>query len=89
MVANLAADYEDVDPADMVAASDGSLWVVEGGRGRVFRIDPTDATNEIVYRAGQALDSGDVPGDPWLIATAATDVVVIDRDRVAWRIDLA
>jgi hypothetical protein len=29
-----------------------------------------------------------VPGDPWLIATAATDVVVIDRQRVAWRIDL-
>ena len=88
-VAGLAADYEDVDPADMVAASDGSLWVVAGGRGRVFRIDPTDATTEIVYRAGQALESGDVPGDPWLIATAATDVVVIDRDRVAWRIDLA
>ncbi|MEA2650789.1 MAG: hypothetical protein QOI85_510, partial [Chloroflexota bacterium] len=29
------------------------------------------------------------PGDPWLITTAATDVVVIDRQRTAWRIDLA
>ena len=42
-----------------------------------------------MYRAGQELDSGEVPGDPWLIATAATDVVVIDRDHAAWRIDLA
>jgi hypothetical protein len=29
-----------------------------------------------------------VPGDPWLIATAATDVVVLDRSRAAWRMDL-
>jgi hypothetical protein len=43
----------------------------------------------VVYRAGQELASGDVPGDPWLIATAATDVVVIDRQRTAWRVDLA
>ena len=37
----------------------------------------------------RGLGSGDVPGDPWLIATAATDVVVIDHQRAAWRIDLA
>ena len=89
VVADLAAAYEDVDPADMVAASDGSLWILETGRGRVLRVDPATGSSEIVLRAGQALDSGDVPGDPWLIATAATDVVVIDRQRVAWRIDLA
>ena len=42
-----------------------------------------------MYRAGQELDSGEAPGDPWLITTAATDVVVIDRDHAAWRMDLA
>jgi hypothetical protein len=89
MVADLGSRYEDVDPADMVAASDGSLWVLETGRGRIVRIDPADGSAEVIYRAGQALDNGDVPGDPWLIATAATDVVVIDRARGAWRIDLA
>jgi serine/threonine protein phosphatase PrpC len=85
---DLAASLDDVDATDMVAASDGSLWVLDSGRGRVIRVDPADASAAIVYRAGQALDSGDVPGDPWLIATAATDVVVIDRQRAAWRIDL-
>jgi hypothetical protein len=63
--------------------------VLESGRGRIIRVDPADGTTSVVYRAGQALESGDVPGDPWLIATAATDVVVVDRDRVAWRMDLA
>jgi hypothetical protein len=53
------------------------------------RIDPGSAEVAVVYRAGQALPSGDVPGAPWLIATAATDVVVVDRQRSAWRIDLA
>ncbi len=89
VVADLAGSFEEIAPADMVAASDGSLWVLESGRGRIIRVDPADGSTTIVYRAGQELDSGDVPGDPWLIATAATDVVVIDRDRVAWRIDLA
>ncbi len=89
VVADLAASFEEIAPADMVAASDGSLWVLESGRGRVIRVDPADGSTAVVYRAGQALESGEVPGDPWLIATAATDVVVIDRGRVAWRIDLA
>jgi hypothetical protein len=61
---------------------------MDAGRGRILRLEPADGTSEVVYRAGQELPSGDVPGDPWLIATAATDVVVIDRDRVAWRMDL-
>jgi hypothetical protein len=89
VVADLAGSFEDVVPADMVAAADGSLWVLESGRGRVIRVDPADGSTAVIYRAGQALETGQVPGDPWLIATAATDVVVIDRDRVAWRIDLA
>jgi len=88
-VADLAERYEDVVPADMVAASDGSLWILETGRGRIVRLDPADGSTEVIYRAGQALETGDVPGDPWLMATAATDVVVVDRSRAAWRIDLA
>jgi hypothetical protein len=52
------------------------------------RADPADGSVAVLYRAGQALQTGEVPGDPWLIATAATDVVVIDRQRTAWRIDL-
>jgi hypothetical protein len=88
-VLDLATAFDDVEPADMVAASDGSLWILETGRGRIIRLDPADGSSSIIYRAGQALGSGDVPGDPWLIATAATDVVVIDRERIAWRIDLA
>ena len=88
-VVDLAASLEDVDATDMVAASDGSLWVLDSGRGRIIRADPTDGSAAVLYRAGQALETGEVPGDPWLIATAATDVVVIDRQRTAWRIDLA
>jgi hypothetical protein len=88
LVLDLGAAFDDTDPADMVAASDGSLWLVETGRGRVIRFDPSTGAAEIILRAGQALPSGEVPGDPWLIATAATDVVVIDRQRTAWRIDL-
>jgi hypothetical protein len=87
-VAALSGAYDDFDAADMVAASDGSLWVLDGGRGRIIRVDPADGSSAVVYRAGQALESGDVPGDPWLMATAATDVVVIDRGRRAWRMDL-
>ena len=59
MVADLAGSFEDIDPADMVAASDGSLWVLESGRGRVIRVDPADGSTAIIYRAGQELDSGD------------------------------
>lgn len=88
VVAALADEYDDFEPGDMVAASDGSLWVLDGGRGRIIRVDPADGSSAVVYRAGQALESGDVPGDPWLMATAATDVVVIDRGRQAWRMDL-
>jgi len=88
-VVDLGAALDDVDAADMVAASDGSLWILDAGRGRIIRADPADGSAAVIYRAGQALESDDVPGDPWLIATAATDVVVIDRQRGAWRIDLA
>jgi hypothetical protein len=88
-VIDLAASLDDVDATDMVAASDGSLWILDSGRGRIIRADPADGSAAVLYRAGQALETGDTPGDPWLIATAATDVVVIDRQRTAWRIDLA
>jgi hypothetical protein len=87
-VVDLAASLADVDATDMVAASDGSLWILDSGRGRIVRADPADGTAAVLYRAGQALPTGETPGDPWLIATAATDVVVIDRQRAAWRIDL-
>ena len=88
-VVDLAASLDDIDPADMVAASDGSLWILDAGRGRIVRADPADGSAAVISRAGQALESGAMPGDPWLITTAATDVVVIDRQRTAWRIDLA
>ncbi len=88
VVVDLAAAFDDVDPADMVAANDGSFWIMERGRGRVLRVDPADGSATIIYRAGQELPGGGVPAQPWLIATAATDVVVIDRGRTAWRIDL-
>ena len=89
LVVDLAAAFEDVEPREMVTASDGSLWIIEDGRGRVLRVDPADGATEVIMRAGQALESGLVPGPPWLIATAATDVVVIDRARTAWRMDLS
>ncbi|MBA2633527.1 MAG: hypothetical protein H0U86_11105 [Chloroflexi bacterium] len=88
-VVDLAASLDDVDATDMVAASDGSLWILDSGRGRLIRADTADGSTAVLYRAGQALETGDTPGDPWLIATAATDVVVVDRQRTAWRIDLA
>jgi hypothetical protein len=41
----------------------------------------------VVYRAGQAI--GELTaGEPWMITTAATDVVMVDRQRQAWRFDL-
>ncbi len=88
-VVDLTVAFDDVDPVDMVAASDGSLWILERGRGRVIRLDPVDGSTSVIFRAGQELPGGDVPAAPWLIATAATDVVGIDRARTAWRIDLA
>jgi len=87
-VANLASAFAGAKPSRMVAASDGSLWIVDSGRGRVIRVDPAKRRATVVYRAGQKLDGG-TAGEPWLIATAATDVVVVDRQRRAWRIDLA
>ncbi len=88
VVADLGRSYGDLVPLRMVAASDGSLWVAETGRGRVIRVDPADGTSAVVYRAGQQVGSV-TTGEPWLIATAATDVVVVDRQRHAWRMDLA
>ncbi len=88
VVVDLAALLEDIEPTEMVAASDGSLWVMDAGRGRVIRVDPVTGSATVVLRAGSTLPSGATPGDPWLMATAATDVVVVDRERSAWRIDL-
>ena len=86
-VADLAAAFTATDPIDMVMASDGSLWVAEVGRGRVIRVDPATGESAVLYRAGQDL-GGVSAGAPWMIATAATDVVLLDRDRHAWRFDL-
>ncbi|HEX9634715.1 MAG TPA: hypothetical protein VGB34_04430 [Candidatus Limnocylindria bacterium] len=87
VVSNLTAAFTDFEPLDMVVAADGSLWVTETGRGRVIRVDPLSGELRVVYRAGQAL--GDrTAGAPWLIASAATDVVLVDRQRQAWRFDL-
>ncbi len=86
-VADLGTAFDDVKPFHMASASDGSLWIAESGRGRVIRVDPGSGAAKVVYRAGQALGDA-TAGDPWLIATAATDVVVVDRQRQAWRIDL-
>ena len=86
-VADFTAAFIDVDPTEMVLASDGSLWVAEVGRGRVIRVDPATGESAVLYRSGQELDGG-TAGAPWMIATAATDVVLIDRARQAWRFDL-
>jgi hypothetical protein len=86
-ITDLGRAFSDFAPLSMVVASDGSLWVAETGRGRVIRIDPAKRQVNVVYRAGQSI-SGKVTGEPWLIATAATDVVVVDRQRKAWRLDL-
>lgn len=86
-VVDLAAAFTAVSPERMVAASDTSLWIIDTGRGRVVRVDPATGTSEVVYRAGQEL-AGGVAGEPWLLATAATDVVIVDRARQAWRADL-
>jgi serine/threonine protein phosphatase PrpC len=86
-VADLTHAFGDFQPLSMVAASDGSLWIADTGRGRVIRVDPAKRTSSVVYRAGQSV-AGRTTGEPWLIATAATDVVVVDRQRQAWRMDL-
>lgn len=86
-VADFTAAFTDVEPTDMVLATDGSLWVAEVGRGRVIRVDPATGESVVLYRSGQELDGG-TAGAPWMIATAATDVVLIDRARQAWRFDL-
>jgi hypothetical protein len=44
-------------------------------------------TATVVYRSGQLI-GGLTAGEPWMMATAATDVVLIDRQRQAWRFDL-
>ena len=86
-LSDLAAEFTGADPVDMVLASDGSLWIAEVGRGRVIRIDPVTDEATVLYRSGQELDGG-TAGAPWMIATAATDVVLVDRARQAWRFDL-
>ncbi len=86
-LADLATAFTGIDPIDMVVASDGSLWVAEIGRGRVIRVDPASGEATVLYRAGEDL-GGITAGAPWMIATAATDVVLLDRDRHAWRFDL-
>ena len=86
-VADLATAFTGIDPIDMLLASDGSLWVAEIGRGRVIHIDPLSGEATVVYRSGQ-VPGGGAAGAPWMIATAATDVVLVDRDRQAWRFDL-
>ena len=58
------------------------------GRGRVIRIDPVTNEASVPYRSGQEAD-GATGGAPWMLATAATDVVLVDRARQAWRFDLA
>lgn len=88
VVADLRRTLTDVTAQRMVAASDGSLWIAETARGRVIRVDPAKRQVSVVYRAGQRY-GGIVTGEPWLMATAATDVVVVDRQRHAWRMDLA
>jgi hypothetical protein len=89
LVADLAAAFSDVAPKRMVSASDGSLWILDDGRGRVIRVDGADGTTAVVYRAGTDYAGAGVAGAPWLLATAATDVVIVDHDRQAWRVDLA
>jgi serine/threonine protein phosphatase PrpC len=87
VVADLAEAYENLDPLEMVVASDGSVWVAEVGRGRLVHVDPATGEMSVVYRSGQAIGER-TAGAPWLLATAGTDVVLVDRQRQAWRFDL-
>jgi serine/threonine protein phosphatase PrpC len=86
VLTDLRAAFEGIQPADMVAASDGSLWVMDRGRGRVVHVTGR-GTATVVYRSGQLIGAL-TAGEPWMIATAATDVVLVDRQRQAWRFDL-
>ena len=86
-VADLATAFPDEEARDMVVASDGSLWVAEVGRGRLIRVEPATGVGAVVYRSGQKVGSL-TAGAPWLLATAATDVVLVDRQHQAWRFDL-
>jgi hypothetical protein len=86
-VIDLTTAYPGFDARDMVVASDGSLWVADVGRGRLIRVDAATGKAAVVYRSGQ-LVRGITAGAPWLLATAATDVVLIDRQHQAWRFDL-
>jgi hypothetical protein len=86
-VVELSELAEGASASRMVTASDGTLWIVEPVSGQVLRADPSTGSVALIYRAGQVLDNG-TAGQPWLITSAATDVVVIDRERQAWRIDL-
>jgi hypothetical protein len=88
VVADLAGAFENLDPLEMIVASDGSLWIAETGRGRLIHVDPGSGESTVVYRSGQAI--GELTaGAPWLLATAGTDVVLVDRQRQGWRFDLA
>ncbi|HET6379457.1 MAG TPA: hypothetical protein VFH63_00275 [candidate division Zixibacteria bacterium] len=86
-VADLADAYQNLDPLDMVVATDGSVWVAETGRGRVIHVDPGTGEMAVVYRSGQSIGER-TAGAPWLLATAGTDVVLVDRQRQGWRFDL-
>ena len=86
-VIDLPTAFPGIEARDMVVASDGSLWVAEVGRGRLIRVDPATGQAVVVYRSGQVVN-GITGGAPWLMATAATDVVLIDRQHQAWRFDL-
>jgi len=86
-VSDLAGLFSPFEAQDMVVASDGSLWVSETARGRIIRLDPTTGETTVVLRSGQVVGSR-TAGEPWMIAAAASDVVVVDRLRQAWRFDL-
>lgn len=86
-VFSLAETGQSADASAMTAASDGSIWVIEEIGGQVLRADPADGTLSVVYRSGEEFE-GTTTGQPWLIASAATDMVVLDRRHQAWRIDL-
>ena len=85
---------------DLATPFPGVDAVRHGGRQRRFAVGggqrprppdprrPAAVARTVVYRAGQAI--GELTaGEPWMIATAATDVVLVDRQRQAWRFDLS
>jgi len=44
----------------MVSASDGSLWILDGGRGRVIRVDGADGTTAVRFFDAGSLAPVDV-----------------------------